>query len=106
MNDPIELMAKTIWLAEFERAFSRRPSDPWENQADKIKDVHRNTARKLMECGAIELLEERPAAALRQLVIEECAAVLDECAQDWNRIRDPGMANNARCYAKKIRDLA
>lgn len=35
---------------------------------------------------------------------EACAKILDECASDWNRIRDPGMANNARCYAKKIRD--
>lgn len=55
---------------------------------------------------AIELLEEAPAAALRALVIEECAQVLDRAAQDWNRIRDPGMANNARCYAKQIRALA
>lgn len=41
----------------------------------------------------------------RDAVIEECAAILDACAQDWNRIRDPGMANNARAYAKKIRAL-
>lgn len=37
---------------------------------------------------------------------EACAKILDKCADDWNRIRDPGMANNARCYAKKIRDHA
>lgn len=42
---------------------------------------------------------------LRAAVIEECAKVLDEAAQDWNRIRDPGMANNARSYARKIRAL-
>jgi hypothetical protein len=46
------------------------------------------------------------AESARAAVIEECAKVLDEAAQDWNRIRDPGMANNARSYAKKIRALA
>ena len=39
----------------------------------------------------------------REEVIEECAKVLDEAAQDWRRVRDPGMANNAASYAKKIR---
>lgn len=34
---------------------------------------------------------------------ERCAKILDDAAQDWNRIRDPGMANNARSYARKIR---
>ena len=38
--------------------------------------------------------------------IERAAETLDEAAQDWNRIRDPGMANNARSYAKKIRALS
>jgi hypothetical protein len=39
-------------------------------------------------------------------VIEKCAKVLDGCAQDWYDIRDPGMANNAKAYARKIRALA
>jgi hypothetical protein len=43
---------------------------------------------------------------VRDDVIEECARVLDAAAQDWNRIRDPGMANNARSYAKRIRALS
>lgn len=43
---------------------------------------------------------------LRAQVIEECAKVLDEAAQDWRRIRDPGMANNAAAYAGRIRALA
>lgn len=47
-----------------------------------------------------------PTQCARNTVIEECAAILDACAQDWNRIRDPGMANNARAYAKKIRALS
>lgn len=38
--------------------------------------------------------------------IEACAKILDEAAQDWRRIRDPGMANNAASYAAKIRALA
>jgi hypothetical protein len=41
----------------------------------------------------------------RDAVIEECAKILDEAAIDWNRIRDPGMANSARSYARKIRAL-
>ncbi|WP_409188401.1 hypothetical protein [Bradyrhizobium sp. RDM4] len=48
---------------------------------------------------------DEPQAA-RETIIEECAKVLDEAAQDWRRIRDPGMANNAAAYAKKIRALA
>lgn len=43
---------------------------------------------------------------IRSEIIEECAKVLDEAAQDWRRIRDPGMANNAGAYAKRIRDLS
>lgn len=41
----------------------------------------------------------------RDAVIEECAKVLDNAADDWRRIRDPGMANNAASYARKIRAL-
>lgn len=41
----------------------------------------------------------------RNAALEEAALELDGAAQDWNRIRDPGMANNARSYAKKIRLL-
>jgi hypothetical protein len=47
----IDGMAKTMWLSVFERAFSRTPTDPWENQADEIKDGYRNTARKLIDAG-------------------------------------------------------
>lgn len=47
-----------------------------------------------------------PAVIDRNAVIEECAKVLDDAAQDWNRIRDPGMANQARKYARHIRELA
>lgn len=36
---------------------------------------------------------------------ERCARVLDDAAQDWNRIRDPGMANHCRTMARKIRGL-
>lgn len=42
----------------------------------------------------------------RETAIEECAKVLDEASQDWRRIRDPGMANNAAAYARRIRALA
>lgn len=43
--------------------------------------------------------------ANRDAVIEECAKVLDAAADDWRRIRDPGMANNAAHYAQTIRAL-
>jgi hypothetical protein len=75
ITEIIENIAKTIWLAEFERAFSRTPSDPWENQAEKTKAQHHNTARKLIDSGVVGDLEERPAAALRAMVIEECATM-------------------------------
>lgn len=52
-GDNIEICAKSIWLAEFERAFSRTPTDPWENQDERIKYGHRNTARKLVDAGII-----------------------------------------------------
>jgi hypothetical protein len=58
----IEGIAKTIWLAEFGRAFNRVPSDPWENQAEPIKEGHRNTARKIVESG---FLAAHPASPLR-----------------------------------------
>lgn len=43
--------------------------------------------------------------AVRITAIEESAQILDEAERDWRRIRDPGMANNAASYAKKIRAL-
>lgn len=43
--------------------------------------------------------------SLRAATLEEAAKLLDDAANDWNRIRDPGMANSARAYAKKIRAL-
>lgn len=43
--------------------------------------------------------------SVRNAAIEECAKVLDAAADDWRRIRDPGMANNAASYASKIRAL-
>lgn len=40
------------------------------------------------------------------VAVEECAKILDAAAADWHRIRDPGMANNAKSYARKIRALS
>lgn len=34
---------------------------------------------------------------------EACAQILDERAQDFNRQRDPGMANSCRSHAAAIR---
>ncbi len=58
--------------------------------------------------GLAEVLRENGGyvQVIRRNVIEECAKVLDGAAQDWHRIRDPGMANNAKSYAKQIRALA
>lgn len=41
----------------------------------------------------------------RNSAFEEAALYLDKCAQDWNRIRDPGMANHCRKHAKAIRGM-
>jgi hypothetical protein len=46
------------------------------------------------------------AGEIERKTIERCAKVLDDAAQDWRRIRDPGMANNAASYAKQIRALS
>jgi hypothetical protein len=68
-------------------------------------DIARQCARGVRGCATddqyialIRAIEEALEAER-----ERCAKVLDSTAQDWNRIRDPGMANNARCYARKIR---
>lgn len=55
---------------------------------------------------ALRLAAKPADDGVREATIEECAKILDDCAQDWNRIRDPGMANNARAYARKIRALS
>lgn len=62
----VDCVAKTIWLAEFSRAFSRVPSDPWENQSETHKEGHRDTARKLIAAGyvippAARIMEATPA---------------------------------------------
>src|SRR5580765_4634217 len=49
----IDALAKIIWLAGFDRAFDRTPTDPWENQNDAVKNTHRDTARKVMAAGYI-----------------------------------------------------
>lgn len=54
----------------------------------------------------LELVMRKLANTVKLDTIEACAKILDEAAQDWRRIRDPGMANNAASYAAKIRALA
>ncbi len=44
-------------------------------------------------------------AALRNAALEEAAALLDDNAQHFNRLRDPGMANHDRALAARIRKL-
>jgi hypothetical protein len=66
-------LAKTIWLSGFERAFSRTPTDPWENQAESAKAPHINTARKIIEAGFVTGTPAQPAfdrATLTKLVLE------------------------------------
>ena len=43
-----------------------------------------------------------PSAGAEQMR-EACAKVLDDAAEDWDRIRDPGMASHDRTMARKIR---
>lgn len=45
----VEELARDIWLAGFRRAFSKEPTDPWENQGDSVKAPHLNTARAVLE---------------------------------------------------------
>lgn len=39
------------------------------------------------------------------VAVEKCAAILDDSAQEFNRLRDPGMANHDRALARKLRSL-
>jgi DNA (cytosine-5)-methyltransferase 1 len=71
--DIVDALAKTIWLSGFERAFSRTPTDPWENQAESAKAPHINTARKIIEAGFVTGTPAQPAfdrATLTKLVLE------------------------------------
>jgi len=60
-----------------------------------------------MNVGGLELdnLENAAFEAGRRAGLNEAAAMLDNEAQEYNRIRDPGMANHCRARAKRIRAL-
>lgn len=66
----------------------------------RVADLAAPKSRQNTQVGADASAED-----VRASVIEECAKVLDDAAQDWRRIRDPGMANNAAAYARRIRSL-
>lgn len=111
----VDAIAKTIWLAEFGRAFSRAPSDPWENQADSTKEGHLNTARKLVEAGLC-----CASGDVRAAVIERCAKVADRAAVEMDELQNHDLvsrheaprqaacitANAAREIATAIRALS
>lgn len=63
---------------------------------------------KEVDPGLADVLTDNAAyvRVIRGNVIEGCAKVLDRASQDWHRIRDPGMANNAKSYARQIRALS
>ena len=52
------------------------------------------------------IASEARAASAHRAGMEEAARILDERAQEWNRRRDPGMANHDRSMAKVIRCAA
>lgn len=91
-----------------DRIFRHDDRRPWWDA--KFTHVIRHEIEKLEHSG-FSIFPRSPVDArcgvqTRDAVIEECAKVLDEAAQDWRRIRDPGMANNAASYARRIRALA
>jgi hypothetical protein len=90
-NDRVELLAKTIWIAEFERAFDRTPSDPWENQGDSFKDGYRNTAKKIIEADIL---------APAQAQLSQAFQAVD--AKDWERL-DSWLGHSA--HAKFWREI-
>jgi len=77
--------------------------------ADNMETVQlcARNAQPLLEKWTKDRLDAlaAPPKQKRDAVIEECAAILDAAAQEFNRIRDPGMANQARSYARRIRAL-
>jgi hypothetical protein len=54
----------------------------------------------------LDKIEHTAFDAGRRAGLEAAASMLDEEAQEYNRIRDPGMANHCRARAKRIRALA
>jgi hypothetical protein len=53
----------------------------------------------------MDKIENAAFEAGRRSGLGEAAAMLDADAQDYNRMRDPGMANHCRAKAKRIRAL-
>jgi len=74
----VDALAKTIWLAGFERAFSRMPTDPWENQAESAKAPHINTARKIIEAGFIPAAQPTSTREAFERVLDEHEFWLDQ----------------------------
>jgi hypothetical protein len=104
--DAVEEIARTIWLAEFGRAFSRVPSDPWENQADSTREGHRNTARKLVEAGLAGdgqgTLDRKGAAAAAEAICDYTdnnLTMMDACDMDTSKAKELFEA------AKRLRDM-
>jgi hypothetical protein len=70
-NASVDALAEIIWLAGFERAFDRTPTDPWGNQSDDIKNTHRDTARKIIAAGYTLGNAQPPAKPIsRQWIID------------------------------------
>lgn len=105
-GDAVERVAQVLLDRFIERSKCRSLSGkPTFRDGTKItelpasyRDDFEADARAILATGLVP-----DEAAIRADERERCAQILDEAAQDWNRIRDPGMANNARSYAKKIR---
>lgn len=46
-----------------------------------------------------------PSISVRSAALEEAAALLDKRAQEFNRERNPGLANHCRSLARAVREL-
>ncbi len=69
------------------------------------KDDLSLAARAIRDVARLLAHANAEVARAEQAGLERAASYLDGCALDFNRMRDPGMANHCRAKAKAIRAL-
>lgn len=100
---PVE--ATSQMFAAFIKATFELPEEAMGGMPPHAFESFQSDYRAMLAAVPSPSVGETEKAAGWNEAIERAAKVLDDAAQDWNRIRDPGMANNARSYAKRIRAL-
>lgn len=71
-------------------------------RVDLPPEAYNDFAKALATTGQFEAFETIALGLIRDERVA-CAALLDKRAQEYNRQRDPGMANHCRQLARAIR---